>query len=134
MLTDLQAECVYFVDLLFRVQPDQWITEKYSAIHQKYAMQLPPRIQWAMQNKMDLNSIEYFLRIKNPKNALSQKMATIIYLCEMHPNYNSFFEAQTPFSPFQLFLQFFKGGIASGIRLLKGVILYSALCCRKNLT
>jgi hypothetical protein len=115
---------------LFNQNPTLWVNEKYLEIHQKKSMLLSGELQQAFEKRVDILSLEYFFRFLRPQNPLSQKVATIIYLCEMDPQYQMHFDLQQEASVLGVLLKFFGLGLQSAFRLLKGSLLYGFIKLR----
>lgn len=98
---ELARECEYLCRSIFGRVPDRQIGHMYIQAnrtvfsHRKASPHERYLIDQCVVQKLDAEAAELFLRMKSPKNALSQKAHIISYLLETNPKHYSVFINET---------------------------------------
>jgi hypothetical protein len=101
---ELYLECEYLCRSVYGLHPDIKTVQTYlQANHIIFSKRQPSLqerfvIHQCIKRKLDAEAVEFFMRIKRPKNSLSQKVHIISYLLETNPEYYSVYinEKRTP--------------------------------------
>ncbi len=119
----LMEEANFIHQKLYGFFPAEDLKHQYAEVHKSYAKYIDGRQQETVvkliAGKVDIISLEFFWRLKNKNNLLSQKILILFYLTEVRPEYQERFLSlkNDGFAFWKLayytvisILRFFKGG------------------------
>ena len=91
----LLSEVNFFHSRIFGFLPSQDIQNDYIAAHKVYGQYIQEHQQQKIDQlvfaQLDIISLEFYLRLKEKKNLLTQKFLILFYLTEVRPEYQSIF-------------------------------------------
>ena len=92
----MASECSYLYRGLFGRAPSAHVVERYVAAHA--ILDLEPRVgepeidtSALVRAGLDAEAIEFRLRRRDPQNALTRKLRTLLYIAEIEPENYRFF-------------------------------------------
>lgn len=128
-MVNLSDELNHLHSLIFGFLPDSGLQSQYNEAHQVYQKHIDEgqqsRLNAWIRNREDLISLEFFWRLKNKKNILSQKFLIIFYLTEVKKDYQDVYIGEKNDR-----LAFWKLAYYTSLscfRLVKGAFLYKKL-------
>lgn len=120
----LHSEAEFIYQKIFKTTPDKDLIDWYIKANQQFNTPPSEYLRKIMSKNMDLEAIEYKLRLKDPHNTITRKVHIILYLAETEPrHYHTFINPKKKSFLGASFILFYSG-IYSAYKLLKGLVLY----------
>jgi len=98
-LSTLEQETAHFFRVLFCGEAPQIVKARYRDAHRYMFNESPQQelqtVGRVVENRLDAEAVEVFLRRKGRPHILTMKMQLLIYLAELYPSYYHLFMNET---------------------------------------